>query len=100
MATNRVRTEVSGRKASRCQVSGKDGLRKWLYYSYQGFSCRTCTVLDHLLCSHFREQSPASNPSGTAPTSKGSGRHFFGMYLSCFANLLYTGSTEPQRTNC
>lgn len=41
-----------------------------LYYGYQGFSRWTCAVLDHFLLS-LREQSPASNSSGTAPTSQG-----------------------------
>jgi hypothetical protein len=63
---NSIRTKVSGRKASRCQVSGSDGLRKWLYYGYQGFSRWTCAVLDHFLLS-LREQSPASTSSGTLP---------------------------------
>jgi hypothetical protein len=67
MTMNRIKTKVSGRKASRYQVSGRDGLRKWLYYGYQGFSCWTCAVLDHFLCSHFENSHPQATHQERLP---------------------------------
>jgi hypothetical protein len=83
---NSIRTRVSGRKASRCQVPGSDGLRKWLYYSYQGFSRWTCAVLDHFLCSHFENSLSQAIHQEQLPLHR-EWQSLVGMYSSHLANL-------------
>jgi hypothetical protein len=83
---NSIRTRVSGRKASRCQVPGSDGLRKWLYYSYQGFSRWTCAVLDHFLCSHFENSHSQAIHQERLPLHR-EWQSLVGIYSSHLANL-------------
>ena len=71
MAMNRIRTEVSGRKASKYQVSGSEGLLEVAVPSLLRVLMLTLCGSRSFSVLSLREQSPASNPPGMAPTSQG-----------------------------